>query len=165
MNEGLVELFEYNLWATGTLIEGCRAASADYLHARVAGATDTVAALFTHLVGGQQTFALRTRGRQHEGELNRRSTFPGWDELARLANASGRELLGAARGMNGDEQVGLSWQGATRYLPLRFILMHAIEHAMEHRTEIKMAFRAQGFETPDLDGWSYGAFKGYGADQ
>lgn len=164
MNEALAELFEYNLWATATLIDGCREAPPELLHARVAGVPDTVAALFTHLVGGQQTFALRTKGRQHEGELNRRSPFPGWDELARIAEQSGRELLAAARTCEGHETVGLSWQGQTSVLPLRFILAHAIEHATEHRTEIKIALGAQGFATPDLDGWNYAATRGYGAN-
>lgn len=163
MTEPLAELFEYNLWATQTLIDGCRATPLESLQSRVPGVSDTVAALFTHLVGGQQTFALRTKGRQHEGELNRRSAFPGWDELARLAGASGRELLDIARTCQGDETVALSWQGQTSVLPLRFILTHAIEHATEHRTEIKVALGALGFATPDLDGWSYAAAKGYGA--
>ena len=52
MNDGIVELFEYNLWATAALIDGCREAPAELLEARVAGVPDTVAALFTHLVGG-----------------------------------------------------------------------------------------------------------------
>ncbi len=163
MNDGLVELFDYNLWATATLLEGCRQAPTELLQARVPGISDSVAALLTHLVGGQQTFALRTKGRQHEGELNRRSAFPGWDELARLADESGRELREVARTAADGAYVELAWQGATSRLPLRFILTHAIEHATEHRTEIKVALGAQGFATPDLDGWSYAAAKGYGA--
>lgn len=163
MNDGIVELFEYNLWATAALIDGCREAPAELLEARVAGVPDTVAALFTHLVGGQQTFALRTKSRQHEGELNRRSAFPGWDELARVANESGQVLLEAARTAEPGAEVELHWQGQVSRLPLRFILTHAIEHAAEHRTEIKVALSAQGFPTPDLDGWNYAATRGYGA--
>lgn len=163
MDGGLVELFEYNLWATAALIEGCRAAPAELLEARVPGVSDRVGALFTHLIGGQQTFALRTKSRQHEGELNRASAFPGWDELARLADETGRVLLGAASELTEDAFVELKWQGQVSRLPLRFILMHAFEHAMEHRTEIKVALGAQGFATPDLDGWNYAASKGYGS--
>lgn len=164
MNDGLVEMFEYNLWATATLIEGCRGAPLELLQARVPGVSDSVAAMFTHLVGGQQTFALRTQGRQHEGELNRRSSFPGWDELARLADDSGRELVEVARTVAEGAHVDLPWQGKAHRFPVRFILTHAMEHAVEHRTEIKVALGAQGFATPDLDGWSYAGEKGYGSE-
>ena len=51
-----------------------------------------------------------------------------------------------------------------RSFPVRFFLAHAITHAVEHRTEIKVALGAQGFETPDLDGWAYAAARGYGED-
>ena len=164
MNDGLAEMFEYNLWATATLIAGCRDAPVELLHARVPGVSDSVGALFTHLVGGQQTFALRTKGRQHEGELNRRSSFPGWDELARLSDDSGRALLEVARTLEKAASVDLAWQGKTHRFPVRFILTHALEHAVEHRTEIKVALGAQGVATPDLDGWSYAAAKGYGSE-
>src|SRR5262245_44254171 len=32
-----------------------------------------------HIASGQQTFILRTKGRQHEGELSRWSTWPGME--------------------------------------------------------------------------------------
>ena len=164
MNDGLVEVFEYNRWANLALIEGCRAAPAELLTRQVEGISGTVASLWTHLVGGERTFILRTKGRQHEGELHRFSAWPGFDELERLAKATGDELVGIARELDAAAVSELSWQGKTYRYPTRFFLLHAATHSMEHRTEIKVALNTLGFETPDLDGWNFAAAKGYGED-
>ena len=162
-NEGLVELFEYNNWANRTLLDACRAAPDDLLDQQMPGISGTVRSLLTHLVGGQQTFALRTKGRQHEGEWGRRSEFPGFDELLRVADQTGAELLAAASGLQPGAKVTLPpYQGQVRAFPLRFFLAHAIGHGTEHRTEIKVALGAQGFDTPDLDGWAYAYARNYG---
>ena len=93
MNTPLAHVFQYNKWATLTLLEACAELTDDQLDTRLAAASGSVRELLVHIVGGQQTFALRTKGRQHEGELNRYSAFPGFDELRRLAVESSDELI------------------------------------------------------------------------
>lgn len=164
MNPGLVEMFEYNRWANDQLIDACRAVSDEILDSQVPGVSGTVKSLLTHLVGGQQSQVLRSKGRQHEGELGRHSPFPGFDELARIADDTSLELVEIARALKGDETAVLAWQGKKFEFPVRFFLVHAAEHSVEHRTEIKVALSAFGFETPDLDGWAYAQARGYGAE-
>jgi uncharacterized damage-inducible protein DinB len=43
-----------------------------------------------------------------------------------------------------------------------FFLTHALEHGVEHRTEIKVALSQLGVATPDLDGWAYATAMGCG---
>ena len=38
-----------------------------------------------------------------------------------------------------------------------FLLLHALEHGIEHRTQINITLRQAGIETPDLDSWAYAA--------
>jgi uncharacterized damage-inducible protein DinB len=45
-----------------------------------------------------------------------------------------------------------------------FFLLHAIEHGVEHRTEIKVTLALIGIATPDLDGWFYSQMAGYGRE-
>jgi len=164
MNAPLAEMLRYNRWATRTLIEACRGLSDERLDARVAGASGSVRELLLHVVGGQQTFALRTKGRQHEGELNRRSAWPGWDALTDLAARSSDELVAVAERLEADGEVDLPWQGKVFRFPASFFLVHAMEHGVEHRTEIKLALAQLGVETPDLDGWAYSVAMGYGRE-
>lgn len=164
MNEPLAKMMRYNAWATMRLLEDCRPLDDAVLDARQPGATGTVRELLVHVVGGQQTFALRTKGRQHEGELNRRSEWPGWEELVEAARASGEELVAVASEMDKDEDVVLPYQGKGFSFPKAFFLVHAMEHGADHRAEIRMALRAMGHETRDLDAWEYAVEAGFGAE-
>lgn len=164
MNEALVEVLEYNLWANQTLFEACRALDNATLQERPAGISGAIGELLMHIVGGEQTFVLRTKGRQHEGEFNRRSAFPGFDELLRLSEESAHQLMAVARELEDGAMVGLPYIGKVYRFPVRFFLAHAVEHSMEHRTEIKVGLLQLGIETPDLDGWQFAAAKGYGEE-
>lgn len=162
MNSPLAEMLRYNKWATLTLLEACQTLGDGQLDARAPGTSGSVRELLTHIVGGQQTFALRTKGRQHEGELSRRSAWPGFETLIELATRSGDELIAVAEGLDVDREVDLPYMGKVFRFPVSFFLVHAVEHGVEHRTEVKAALVQLAVETPDLDGWSYAGAAGYG---
>ena len=164
MDRGIVEMLEYNRWANRVLLEAARDLPEQTLAARPPGVSDTIGAMFTHLVGGEQTFVLRTKGRQHEGELHRASVFPGFDELLRISNETGSALVEIAAATADDAAVELSYMGKRYRHLVRFFMAHAVSHATEHRTEIKVGLNALGIATPDLDAWSYAAAMGYGEE-
>lgn len=145
-------MFKYNAWANRELFEACRLLTDEQLDARVQGISGTVRELLMHIAGGQQTMILRTKGRQHEGELNRWSTWPGIDRVIEIAEETSQELIAIAEQVNGEEAVDLPYQGKTYRYPKRFFLVHAMEHSTEHRTEVKTALGSIGVETPDQDG-------------
>ncbi len=164
MNQALAEVFKYNRWANLQLIEACRSLSDEQLDTRVPGTSGTVRQLLLHVVGGQQTFVLRTMGRQHEGELTRSSPWPGFDVLLELAEQSSEQLVDIAAGLVEDSEVSLPFMGKVFRFPKSFFLTHAAEHGVEHRMEIKLALAQLGIESPDLDGWLYGMAAGYGRE-
>lgn len=164
MDQGIIEMLEYNAWANRTLVEACMDLDEQTLKAQPQGVSDSVAALFTHLAGGQQTFALRPKGRQHEGELNRRSPWPGMAEIAKILEQTNQELIEIARETAEDAEVVLPYMGRKPRFPVRFFLVHAVEHGTEHRTEIKVALNALGIPNPNLDGWEFAAAQGYGQE-
>jgi len=146
------------------LIDSCRGLAAEQLEARAPGTSGSVRELLLHLMGGQQTFILRMKGRQHEGELSRGSPWPGFDELRSIAVGTSDELIKIAHEMDADSDVDLPWQGKVYRYPMSFFLLHAIEHGVEHRTEIKVTMAELGVERPDLDGWSFSEAAGYGKE-
>lgn len=163
MNAALAEVLRYNRWATRRLLDACRGLTDEQLDARAPGTSGTVRELLLHVVGGQQTFVLRTRGRQGDGsELNRSSAWPGFDVLREVAIESSNQLVAIAEGLDGDPQVDLPYFGAVYRFPTSFFLAHAVEHGVEHRTEIKLTLAQLGIETPDLDGWAYADAAGHG---
>jgi len=162
MNRDLAELFRYNAWANRELFEACRALTEEQLDKQVQGISGSVRDLLMHIAGGQQTFVLRTKGRQHEGELGRQSDWPGIEAVINIVTSTSDELIAIAEQLEDDEEVSLPYQGKTYRYPKRFFLVHAIEHGTEHRTEVKVALAQMGIETPDLDGWFYAISAGYG---
>jgi len=157
-------MFRYNRWANLAVFEACRSLTDEQLDARVPGVSGSVRELLLHVVGGQQTLALRTTGHQHEGELNRASEWPGLDTIIELAAKSSDDLIAIADNEEGESLVDLPWQGKAFRFPRHFFLVHAMEHGVEHRTEIKLALAQLGFQTPDLDAWNYSSEVGYGQE-
>jgi uncharacterized damage-inducible protein DinB len=68
VNEGLVEMLRYHAWANRSLLDGCLDLTDEQLDARLPVSSGPVHELLVHVVGAQQTFVLRTQGRQHEGD-------------------------------------------------------------------------------------------------
>ncbi len=164
MNQDLAEMFRYNAWANRELFSACRSLTEEQLDVHVQGISGSVRELLMHIAGGQQTFVLRTKGRQHEGELGRHSDWPGIEALIRIAASTSDELIAIAEGLKDNEEVDLPYQGKAYRYPKRFFLVHAMEHSTEHRTEVKVALAHIGIGTPDLDGWNYAQSAGYGQE-
>jgi uncharacterized damage-inducible protein DinB len=164
MNQPLAEVLRYNRWATLRLLDACRSLTDEQLDTRGPGTSGTVRELLMHVVGGQQTFVLRTMGRQNEGELGRWSGWPGFDELLQVARESSDQLVAIAEDLVEDSEVALPYMGRVFSFPRSFFLVHAAEHGVEHRTEVKVALAQLGVETPDLDGWSYAGAAGHGRE-
>ena len=159
----LAEIFRYNKWANSTLLDACRTLSDDQLDATIPGSS-SIRETLTHIVGGQQTFVLRTVGRQHEGELSRHSPWPGFDTLVELATTSSDELIAIAESLNEDEEVDLTYLGKTHRFPKSFFLAHAIAHSTQHREQVLLTLVSLGVDPPDLDGWPYASAAGHGQE-
>lgn len=164
MYSDLAEMLRYNAWANRELFEACRSLTDEQLDMQIQGISGSVRELLMHIAGGQQTFVLRTKGRQHEGELGRRSDWPGIETVIQIAASTSDELIAIAEQLEPNEEVGLPYQGKTYRYPKRFFLLHAMQHGTEHRTEVKVALTYIGIETPDLDGWRYSLSAGYGQE-
>lgn len=164
MNEALAEMFRYNAWANRELFGACRSLTEEQLDMRIQGISGSVRELLMHIAGGQQTFVLRTKGRQHEGELGRQSDWPGIETVIHIATSTSDELIAIAEQLKDNDEVDLPYQGRTYRYPKRFFLVHAMEHSTEHRTEVKVALAHIGIQTPDLDAWSYAQSAGYGEE-
>lgn len=164
MSKTLAEALRYNAWANRALYEACRALTDEQLDTHLGGTSGSVRELLLHIAGGQQTFVLRTKGRQHEGELERESDWPGFDKLIEIINDTSEELIAIAEELEYNEEVDLPYGGKSYRFPRRFFLVHAIAHGAEHRTEVKVALGHIGVETPDLDAWGYSAAMEYGQE-
>ena len=153
----LVRLFEHNNWANLRILEACSALSDEQLDAEPRSATKgSIRRTLVHLVNSQLSY-LRTLTLPLEERLN--SPSVAFSDLQDSASKSGEALLTLARG----EQQPRKAQLQTRdgYFVEPWVLMvQIINHATEHREQIKNMLSALGMSPPDIDGWSYGEATG-----
>jgi uncharacterized damage-inducible protein DinB len=162
VNEPLANVLRYNAWATGALVDGCRALSDAQLDAApVPGSSGTIREMLLHVVISQEVQALRTTGVMRPSLSWK---WEGWDALTQRARDSSQRLIDIAAATNEERHVAFE-EGGKRYaFPLSFFLAHAVAHGDQHRSEIKMAMAVLGVASPDLDGWNWARDSGIGGE-
>ena len=149
----LVKIFEHNNWANWCILQACAVLNDEQLDASPQSVTKgTIRATLTHLVSSQQSY-LRTLTRPLEERLD--PVIVEFVQLQESARMSGEGLLALAKG----EQKPLSSRIQTRdgYMVEPWVVMlQAINHATEHREQIKSMLSDLGITPPDIDGWDFG---------
>ena len=153
----LEKLFEHNNWANARLIQACSALIDEQLDAEPRSVTQgSIRSTLIHLVGGQRGY-LQLLTLPIEQRRVRPPEVP-FAELESSANASGEGLLALAR-----DEAALTMksrvEGRDGYKSEPWVVMlQAINHATEHREQIKSMLTSLGVTPPDIDGWDYGEF-------
>jgi uncharacterized damage-inducible protein DinB len=149
----LVRLFEHNNWANRQIIEACASLSDEQLDAEPQSATvGSIRSTLEHLVASQQGYlGLLTLPIEERS----RPTLS-FDELGDSLTASGEDLLALVKEGPG-ERLAEQLQTRNGHMVAPWVvLVQVINHATEHREQIKSMLTALGVTPPDIDGWSYG---------
>ncbi len=153
MSESLVEMFRHNAWANERLFDACEGLSDAQLDATVAGTFGTVRDTLVHIVGAQERFVAALSGA--ESVSRERQPYRGPVELRDAARASSDALVALAGQATSGATVTTIDRGERFTLPVWLLLVQAITHATEHRTQVAAILTQQGIEPPGMDGWTY----------
>jgi uncharacterized damage-inducible protein DinB len=154
----LARLFEHNNWANAQIIQVCATLCAEQLNAQPgAAALGTIRETLFHLVSAQQGYlnllTLPVEER-HKASL-------AFAELLDAANASGESLLTLARDPQSEHLLNPQVKTTDGYYVAPWVVMlQVINHATEHREQIKSMLTALGITPPSIDGWDYGEVSG-----
>ena len=152
IENSLVKLFEHNNWANMQIIQICSILSDEQLDAEPQSATQgSIRSTLTHLVSAQRGYlALLTL------PVEARSTAPlAFAELQESLRISGEGLLALSRDDHNFPQTRLQTRDGF-YVEPWVVMVQIINHATEHREQIKSMLSALGVTPPDIDGWDYG---------
>lgn len=152
----LVELFRHNTMMNRSLLETCRPLTAEQLAATTTGTYGTIGATLVHVANSQVGYAARLLETDRPDPLPE-DPFPGFEALterfaqgdARLEEAAARGVQGRDVTVTGDDPPG-SWT-----MPVSLILIQAINHGTEHRSQVATILTQLGIEPPPMDGWTY----------
>jgi len=151
----LEKLFEHSNWANFRMIEVCSTLSDAQLDAEPHSVTKgNIRDTLSHLVTSQRGYlALLTL--PPEARPTSLLTFAELQESARL---SGAGLLALASGEQKPMKTPLQTKDGFHVEPW-VVMVQIINHATEHREQIKSMLSAQGITPPDIDGWDFGDAK------
>ena len=148
----LMKLFEHNNWANMQIIQACYALTDEQLDAAPKSATQgNIRSTLMHLVSAQRGYlALLTL------PVEARPTTPlTYNELQESARLSGEGLLALMRDENNFPRTRLQTRDGF-YVEPWVIMVQILNHATEHREQIKSMLSALGVTPPNIDGWDYG---------
>ena len=168
----LTSLFRHNTWANLKLLDFCAGLSDDQLNATAVGTYGAIRATLVHLIRAEVDYVNRATGQLPAVPLPR-DQFPGFEVLKDAVRWAGDELSQLAVAARADTIVReMPPQEPVVEYPLSSLMVQAVNHSTEHRTQISAIITQLGVEPPDMSGWMYmeemGEFRelpsGVGAD-
>jgi uncharacterized damage-inducible protein DinB len=149
----LARLFEHNNWANQKIIEACLTLTDEQLDAAPQSATEgNIRSTLSHLVSAQHSY-LRLLSLPLEERKDRVTVE--FADLHESLRASGEKLLELAMSASKLPRTRLQTRDEY-YVEPWVIMVQIINHATEHREQVKSMLTALGVTPPSIDGWDYG---------
>jgi len=145
------KMFEYNLWANSTLIKLCSTLSDEQLAADLEGIYGRIQPTLVHIIAAEGRYLQRLTGKQlWAADVDWQNLS--LDELLEMAQQSGSGLIAAASAVD----PAVRHDGELGYFYNWTVVLQALYHGIEHRTQIKRILTHLGVEHPELAGWDFG---------
>jgi uncharacterized damage-inducible protein DinB len=151
----LSEAFQHHTWATDRLIGHLRSLPPAALTATAPGVYGEVLATLSHLLGADGRYLGYLEGDPPPSRTGPDPTLP-LDQLAdQLRDQAVRWRVLLAR--IDEIDVTLPARGERPVLPhaTNLLVAQALHHGDDHRTQICTVLSTNGYESPDLDVWTY----------
>lgn len=150
----LTTLFSHNLWANLRLLERCADLTSEQLAASIPGARGSIRDTLEHMTTAEQSYFSRIS--TDKPFIRPEDSLPMTIvEMKDSMRATGNGLIEWATKVQAEDMVQLDWDGTPRAVPKTIILTQVINHATEHREQVKAILTDMGIEPPDLQSWAY----------
>jgi uncharacterized damage-inducible protein DinB len=152
----LVEFFRHNGMMNTRLLEACRPLSAEQLAATATGTYGSIGATLVHIANAQEGYAARILGTERPERLAE-DPFPGFEALSDRLKRGDTQLEEAATRAGEEHEVRVTGDDppGTWRMPATLILLQAVNHGTEHRSQVATVLTQLGVQPPEMDGWTY----------
>ncbi len=156
MNDGLLDAFRHNAWATRKMLARCRDLTPAQRDATVIGVFGNPIETLGHIVNGEAGYYYRLTGEKPAWDW-KAETPPSLDELsARAEEMAARWEEFLAKPFDAERPLVYQWwDGTRRDVPAGVVLAQAIHHGSDHRSQINTIFTAIGVEPLEMGLWEY----------
>ena len=148
------KMFKYNLWANVQMIELCGGLRDEQLTMEAEGIFGRIKPLLIHIIQAEGGYLNRLTGsRPWADDLN-------WDNMSfsnllEKAQLSGRQLIETAAKVDPEIRHEVDLQGNPFHFFNWTVLLQALYHGIEHRTQLKVLLTKLGVAHPDFSVWDY----------
>ena len=144
----------YHRWANLELLDECSRLTDAQLELTAPGTYGSIARTWMHILAADQRYVRRLTGAQ--AVLSEKQDFPGIDALREHARRGGDALVEAAERLGPSDTTDVDYEGRTVRLRKSLIVVQAIHHGNDHRTQIGTILLSHDLPLKDIDVWSYG---------
>jgi uncharacterized damage-inducible protein DinB len=150
----LVELTRYNNWANAQILAACQKLTADQLAATAPGTYGAIRDTLGHMIRAEADYIGRITGNRPQPPF-RWDDQPALADVAIFAEQVAGALLDVVQRVLPTQMVHEEEDGQFMDYQARQLFMQAINHGIEHRTNITTILAGLGIATPEIDGWGY----------
>lgn len=151
----LTRLFEHNTWANLKLLDFCEGLSDAQLDTTAVGCYGTIRDTLRHTIGAETGYVERVSSEPPPNVFPHGGPFPGFAALKTNARWTGVELLKMALSAREDTLVRNRPPRDPMEYKLADLVVQAIDHSAEHRTQVSAIITLLGLEPPDMSGWNF----------
>ncbi len=147
-------LFAYNQWANARILTMAELLSAEQFAAPMISDLPSIRDLLVHILSAQRTWLMRCRELESPGALNG-SDFPDLKTLRQAWDNTEADTQAFVATLN-DSLLArtihyVNSQGEPNSYPLWQILVHQVNHAAQHRSEVALMLTQLGYSPGLLD--------------
>ncbi|HUG15177.1 MAG TPA: DinB family protein [Thermomicrobiales bacterium] len=155
MNDGLLDCFRHNAWATRQVLDACRGLTDEQLRAAVTGTYGSIIDTLRHTVRSEAGYCRRLTG-EAANWLGPDADAPDIDEMiARNDDLAARWERFLAAPFDAERIFVIPWHDSDRNVPAGVVLTQALHHGNEHRTQVCTTLTSIGVESPALGVWEF----------
>lgn len=150
----LVELIRYNNWANAQILAICQKLSADQLATVAPGTYGSIHRTLGHMIRAEAIYIGRITSQRPQPPF-KWEDGPALADIAAFAPRVADALLDVVQRTPPTQIVREEENGLFLEYEARHLFMQAINHGIEHRTNITTILASLGVALPDMDGWGY----------
>lgn len=147
-------LFSHNLWANLQLLDACAGLTEEQLAASIPGSRGSIRDTLEHIATSEMGYFTRISTGQR-WQRPEDWTPMSLSDMTESLRKTGEGLIEWASKVQAEDVVEIDWDGTPRDVPKTTILTQVINHATEHREQVKATMTELGIEPPDLSSWNH----------
>jgi len=154
VNEGLLDPFRHNAWATRELLRTCRDLSPEQLDATATGTFGTIRETLAHVVRAERFYRSLLDAAPEWGRPDGATPLDVLEERAGDMAAFWESFL--SRPIDTERVVVDENETETTRVAAGVLIAQVLNHGNEHRGHVCTILTTLGIPPPELDGWAYG---------